>query len=59
MAVRTDDSGTEYRTIGMDATELQQYADVSLDDGQVIIYDEDNEHAWVQSHSGIGLEFMR
>jgi len=59
MAVRTDDSTTDYQTIGMDATELGQYADVSLDDGQVIIYDKDNEEAWVQSHSAIGVEFMR
>jgi len=59
MSVRTDDGGTEYRTVGADATDLERYEDVTLEDGQVIIYDTDNEAAWLQSHSGIGAEFMR
>jgi len=58
MSVRTDDDETQYRTVGMDATELQRYADVTLETGEVIIYDQDNEAAWIQSESAIGLEFM-
>jgi len=58
MSVRTDDDETQYRTVGMDATELERYADVTLENGEVIIYDQDNEAAWVQSESAIGLEFM-
>jgi hypothetical protein len=58
MSIRTDDSDPEYRTVGTDATELEPYEDVQLGDGQVIIYDEDNESAWIQSPSAIGLEFM-
>jgi len=58
MSVRTDDDETRYRTVGMDATELQRYADVSLENGEVIIYDRDNEAAWIQSESAIGLAFM-
>lgn len=59
MAVRTDDSDTEYRTIGVEAAELERYAEVNLEDGDVVIYDRENEDAWVQSASAIGLEFMR
>jgi len=58
MSVRTDDDEIRYRTVGMDATELQRYADVSLENGEVIIYDRDNEAAWIQSESAIGLGFM-
>jgi len=58
MAASTD-GDTEYRTVGVDAPELQQYAAVSLEDGEVIIYDQDNEKAWIQSPSALGLEFMR
>jgi hypothetical protein len=58
MSVRPDDD-SEYKTIGVDAAELQQYAEVVLESGEVVIYDEDNEDAWVQSASAIGLEFMR
>ncbi|MEF8851882.1 MAG: hypothetical protein V5A44_10535 [Haloarculaceae archaeon] len=57
MAVRTGDD-TEYQTVGMDAAELQRYAEVTLESGEVVIYDEENEDAWVQSASAIGLEFM-
>jgi hypothetical protein len=58
MSVSTDNDDTRYRTVGTEATELQRYADVSLEDGEVIIYDRDNEAAWIQSPSAIGLEFM-
>jgi hypothetical protein len=43
----------------VDAAELRGYAEVRLDSGDVIIYDEDNEDGWIQSDSAIGLEFMR
>jgi len=58
MSVRTGDDETRYRTVGMDAAEFQQFADVTLENGEVIIYDQDNESAWIQSESAIGLDFM-
>ena len=58
MSVSADDDDTRYRTVGMDATELQRYADVTLENGEVVIYDQDNEAAWIQSESAIGLEFV-
>jgi hypothetical protein len=59
MTVQTDDDTTRYRTVGVDATDLRRYAEVALENGEVIIYDRDNEDAWFQSASAIGLEFMR
>jgi len=52
------DEDTEYQTVGTDAADLQRYDDVTLEDGKVLIYDQDNEAAWIQSTSAIGLEFM-
>jgi hypothetical protein len=49
---------TEYNTVGVDAAELRRYAAIRLDSGDVVIYDEDSESAWIQSPSAIGLEYM-
>lgn len=59
MSTTTEDGGTDYRTVGVDAADLERYAAVRLEDGEVIIYDRDEEDAWFQSASAIGLEFMR
>lgn len=59
MPVRSDEDRTEYQTVGTGATEFEQYADVRLEEGEVVIYDRDNEEAWIQSESAIGLDFMR
>lgn len=58
MAVRTGDGDTDYQTVGVDASEMTRYDHVTLEAGEVIIYDEGNEDAWLQSTSAIGLEFM-
>lgn len=57
MAVPTR-ADSEYQTIGVDAAELQRYAEVTLENGEVVIYDQENENAWIQSPSALGLEFM-
>jgi hypothetical protein len=56
MSVRTDDA--EYDTVGVDAAEMERYAEVTLDSGDVIVYDRDNEDAWIQAGTAIRLEFM-
>jgi len=45
-------------TIGVDAHTGGRYADVTLEDGEVLIYDEDNQDAWFQSDSAISLDVM-
>jgi len=56
MSARTDD--TDYETLGMDAAELDRYAEVTLESGGVIIYDRDNESAWIQADEPIELDSM-
>jgi len=58
MSVRSEDDDTEFRTVGMDATDLRRYAEITLEDGDVVIYDQDNEDGWVQSGSAVDLEAM-
>ena len=47
MAVRNGDGDeeTEYHTVGVDAAELQRYAQLRTPEGEVVVYDQDNEDA--------------
>jgi hypothetical protein len=36
-------------TVGVDAVVLDRFADVGTDDGQRLVYDRENETAWIQS----------
>lgn len=36
-------------TLGIDAVSLRQFADVETEAGDLLIYDRDDEDAWVQS----------
>lgn len=51
----TDD---DYVTLGVDAREMDRYADVTLENGDVLVYDRDEEDAWIQAEFAIGLEMM-
>lgn len=51
MEVRTSGDDPRYKTIGADVVELSRYANISLENGEVVIYDVDNEDAWIQSDS--------
>ena len=37
-------------TVGIDANPLERFADVSTDDGELLVYDRENEDAWIQSN---------
>lgn len=37
---------------------MQRYAEVTLENGEVLIYDQDNEDAWFQSASAIEPAMM-
>lgn len=52
------DSDDRYHTVGADARPLDGYGAVELDDGEIIVYDLDDEGGWVQSSDWIGLAFM-
>lgn len=56
MAVHTDD--TDYQTVGADATDLERYDEVRLENEKVLIYDREDESAWIQSNAAVDLESM-
>lgn len=58
MSVRTDDDESEYQTLGLDAADFDSYREVVLDDGGVIIYDEDVDSAWIQATTTLDVESM-
>ena len=41
--------GENCSTLGVDAVSLEAFADVETNDGELIVYDEENEEAWIQS----------
>lgn len=48
----------QFVTIGVDAQDMHRYAELTLENGEVLIYDRENENAWFQSESAIQLEMM-
>lgn len=36
-------------TVGVDAQPLERYEDVEAEDGALIVYDKENQEAWIQS----------
>lgn len=55
MVIRRSDDGADDRiddTVECEVEELARYADLQLEDGVVIIFDTQNEAAWIQS--GVG-----
>jgi hypothetical protein len=53
MTTRTDDADA---TAEHDAITAGRYADIGLEDGDVVIYDREAENAWVQSASAVDLD---
>lgn len=54
MPVHSDD--TEYQTVGVDATDLRRYTTVDLDNGAVVLFDQEIEDAWIQTDHILDLE---
>lgn len=49
MALSDADPGENCTTVGVDAVPLGAFAAVETDDGEMIVYDRENEDAWIQS----------
>lgn len=45
----------EFTTMGPDAQRYDRYATVTTDDDEVILYDIDEETAWLQSDTAVSL----
>lgn len=57
MAIRGNEDD-EYEIVGSRAVDFERYAQIRLDGGDVVVYDTQNEDAWVQSDGAIGIELM-
>lgn len=57
MATRNGDE-TEHGAVGAAAASPGRYADVALEGGEVVVYDVDDESAWIHSGSAVALELM-
>jgi hypothetical protein len=42
-------SNRRYPTLGIDAVSLSRYDDIETDEGDLLVYDVENEDAWIQS----------
>jgi len=61
MATNTDTDagdGQRYPTVGADSDAYERYR-AEWTDGELLVYDTEEEGAWIQSESGISLDFMR
>lgn len=54
-ATRDGDSEDEFTTMGPDARDYGRYAEVHLEDERVLLYDQDDETAWIQSDVSVPL----
>lgn len=52
----TRNSPTEYTTLGPDAAAYERYATIELDEGVVLLYDREEEEAWLQSDVAVDLD---
>lgn len=49
MSVSNPCPGEDCTTLGVDARSLDAYGCVTTQDGEVIVFDRDDEDAWIQS----------
>lgn len=58
MSVQPTDADDGYATLGVDAREMDRYADITLDNGETLVYDLEDEDAWIQAEFAISIEMM-
>jgi len=52
MTTRTDDTAEDH-TVGPNTVAYERYGEISLESGSVVIYDVENESAWIQSDGAV------
>lgn len=58
MSTKSADMDDRYPTRGPDASEYERYSHVTTDE-DVILYDGDNEEAWIQADDTLALREWR
>jgi hypothetical protein len=59
MAIANTCPGESCTTLGVDAVPLDDFDDMESGDGDLIVYDVNEEEAWVQSSLYVSRESMR
>ena len=49
MTLSTRDNTDHHRSVGIEATPLERYSAVELDGGELIVYNQEINDAWIQS----------
>jgi hypothetical protein len=58
MSVDTDTGDEGFATVGPDDADLDGYQSVTLENGDVILYSEHEEDAWIQSDDYVDPSLM-
>lgn len=61
MAATTRDTPDDpaFTTIGPDAHDYERYAQVYLEEDAILLYDRENEDAWITSDAGVAFTEVR
>ena len=59
MAIDNEDRVAQVPSVGVDVVELDRYADIETEDGELIVYDEDVPEGWIQTDVWTAVEAMR
>jgi hypothetical protein len=54
----SSDDGNTFATVGIDAPDLERVDSIVLENEDVLIFDVDEQDAWIQSDDYIRLEMM-
>ena len=55
MALETRDSVDRPHSIGADAISLERYSIIEMNEAKIIVYEEENDDAWIQSDTSTPL----
>ena len=59
MTSRTTEGDSRPPSIGVDAVELDRYSGIDTGNGELIVYDEKVESAWIQSDEWVPIRESR
>ena len=59
MTSRTTEGDSRPPSIGVDAVELGRYSGIDTGNGELIVYDEKVEDAWIQSDEWVPVQGVR
>ena len=59
MTSHTTEGDSRPPSVGVDAVELDRYSGIETGNGELIVYDEENEDAWLQSDGWVPVQESR